>query len=85
MILDEPLEAMDRAIREEILAWVDCLLRSGAAVLIATHQIEPFAESTTRALATCEGTWTMVEPLPADHLERRTLLESLSRSVARLI
>src|SRR5580704_2699581 len=29
VILDEPLEAMDRAIREEILLWVDRVLETG--------------------------------------------------------
>ncbi len=78
-ILDEPLETMDRAIRGDILAWVDRLLASGAAVVIATHQIEPFVEKAARAIAMRDGAWRLVEPLPEDRLERMSLLESLAR------
>jgi ABC-2 type transport system ATP-binding protein len=79
VILDEPLEAMDRAIREDILLWIDRVLATGAAVVIATHQIEPFVGKAARAIAVRDGGWRLVEPLPADPLQRVDLLESLSR------
>lgn len=79
-ILDEPLETMDRAIREDILEWVDRILASGAAVVIATHQIEPFVGKAARALAFCAGRWRLVEPLPGDPVERMAVLEPLSRA-----
>jgi ABC-type multidrug transport system ATPase subunit len=78
-ILDEPLEAMDRAIRGDILSWIDCLLETGAAVVVATHQIDPFVDRTARAIACVGGTWRVIEPLPADHAERLDLLDTLSR------
>jgi ABC-type multidrug transport system ATPase subunit len=78
-ILDEPLEAMDRAIREDILLWVDRLLETGAAVVIATHQIEPFVEKAARAIAVHNGGLRLVEPLPPDSLNRAAIFESLSR------
>jgi ABC-type multidrug transport system ATPase subunit len=80
VILDEPLEAMDRAIREEILLWVDRLLETGAAVVIATHQIEPFVGKASRAISVRNGGWRLVEPLPSDALQRMAVLESLSRA-----
>ena len=78
-ILDEPLETMDRAIREDILVWVDHILASGAAVVIATHQIEPFAGKAARAIAFRDGSWRLVEPLSGDPLQRMSVLEPLSR------
>jgi len=79
VILDEPLEAMDRAIREDILSWVDRILNTGAAVVIATHQIEPFLEKAARAIAVDNGVCRLVDRLPADPAQRVALLESLSR------
>jgi ABC-type multidrug transport system ATPase subunit len=79
-ILDEPLETMDRAIREDILAWVDRILVSGAAVVIATHQIEPFVGQAVRAIAFRDGGWLLVEDLPRDPLQRMSVLERLSRA-----
>ena len=79
-ILDEPLETMDRAIREDVLAWVDRVVANGAAVVIATHQIEPFVGKATRAIAARAGGWRLVEPLPADPLQRMAVLDALSRT-----
>jgi ABC-2 type transport system ATP-binding protein len=79
VILDEPLEAMDRTIREDILLWVDRVLETGATVVIATHQLEPFVEKATRAIAVRNNDWRLVEPLPGDPLQRVAFLESLSR------
>jgi ABC-type multidrug transport system ATPase subunit len=79
VVLDEPLEAMDRAIREEILLWVDTVLASGAAVVVATHQLEPFADKAARAIRIRQGECQLIEPLSTDLAQRITLLESLSR------
>jgi ABC-2 type transport system ATP-binding protein len=81
-ILDEPLETMDRAIREDVLAWVDRVVDNGAAVVIATHQIEPFVGKATRAIAARDGGWRLVEPLPTDPLQRMAVLDALSRASA---
>jgi energy-coupling factor transport system ATP-binding protein len=42
--LDEPTRGMDRARKEELAAWADGLTTRGAAVVIATHDVE-FAAS----------------------------------------
>jgi energy-coupling factor transporter ATP-binding protein EcfA2 len=78
-ILDEPLETMDRAIREDILVWIERILASGAAVVIATHQIEPFVGKAARAIAFRHGGWRLVEPLPGDPLQRMSVLEYVLR------
>jgi ABC-2 type transport system ATP-binding protein len=80
-ILDEPMESMDRAIREAILAWIDRLVGAGAAVVIATHEIEVFLERASRALVAGGGTCRLFESLPASKADRLALLEALSRGV----
>lgn len=79
VLLDEPLEAMDRSIREEILAWIDGVLQSGAGVVIATHEIEPFVAKAQRAITVCEGRCSTRSPLPCNMEERLAFLESWSR------
>jgi len=79
ILLDEPLEAMDRAMREEILAWLDSALVYGASVVIATHEIEPFILKVARAVTVSNGVCRLYDPLPTGESERVALLESLSR------
>jgi ABC-2 type transport system ATP-binding protein len=81
VILDEPMESMDREIRERILAWIDRLLAADAAVVIATHEIEPFLGKAARALVAGAGTCRLFEPLAADAGEREPFLEALSRGL----
>jgi ABC-type molybdenum transport system ATPase subunit/photorepair protein PhrA len=80
-ILDEPLETMDHPIREDILECIDGILASGAAVVVAAHQIEAFIVKAVRAIAVRDGGWRLVEPLPTDHLQRISVLEPLSRGL----
>ncbi len=79
VILDEPLESMDRSIRSQILSWIDRLLAEGAAVVVATHEIEPFIMKADRVVTVQGGQCCMVEPLPEGQGERVALMEGLSR------
>ncbi len=79
VLLDEPLEAMDRGIREEIISWIERLLAGGALVVIATHEIEPFVSRAARAVTVRAGKCQMRMPLPDDAHDRMTFLESWSR------
>lgn len=74
-LLDEPLEAMDRAIRAQILDWIDSLVATGAAVVVCTHQISPFAGTAVRAIVMEGGEPTVVDPLPSDREQRIAVLE----------
>jgi ABC-type multidrug transport system ATPase subunit len=78
-LLDEPLEAMDRGAREDLLAWVDRLLASGAAVVVVSHDIEPFVPRASRALGVRSGRCIDVGTLPDDASERLALLDRLAR------
>ncbi len=79
ILLDEPLEAMDRTMREQILTWIERLLHNGASVVIATHEIEPFASRAVRAITVRNGLSAAHEPLPDEDSKRVELFEALSR------
>jgi len=78
-LLDEPLEAMDRGAREDLLAWTDRLVAAGAAVVVVSHEIEPFAPRATRAISVRDGRCVDAGPLPADPAERLALLDRMAR------
>jgi len=77
-VLDEPLETMDQDIRGEILSWVEQLRLNGATIVVATHQLEPFIETATRAVTMRAGQCRLVQPLPEDRTVRIQLLESMA-------
>lgn len=79
VLLDEPLEAMDRSAREDLLAWVDRLIAAGAVVVVVSHEIEPFAPRAVRALAVRGGRCVDAGILPDDPAERLALLDGLAR------
>jgi ABC-type multidrug transport system ATPase subunit len=78
-LLDEPLEALDRGAREDLLAWVDRLIASGATVVLVSHDIEPFALRATRALSVRGGRCLDAGPLPDAPAERMALLDGMAR------
>ncbi len=78
-LLDEPLEAMDRGAREDLLAWTDRLVAAGAAVVVVSHEIEPFAPRAARALAVRGGRCVDAGPLPDDPAARLALLDRMAR------
>jgi ABC-type multidrug transport system ATPase subunit len=79
VLLDEPLEALDRGAREDLLAWLDGLLAGGATVLVVSHDLDPFAPRADRALTLLAGSAHLVPVLPADPAARRAILERLAR------
>ncbi|MBI3449309.1 MAG: ABC transporter ATP-binding protein [Acidobacteria bacterium] len=82
VLLDEPLETLDRAMRDEVLAWVRSLLAASASVVVVTHDIEPFAASASRAVTVRGGRALVHDPLPADPAARMALLEAMARGTS---
>jgi ABC-type multidrug transport system ATPase subunit len=82
LLLDEPLEAMDRRACADIMAWIEGRRAAGATVLVASHDFEPFAPAAARALTVRDGRCLLVEPLPADAAARGHLLERMARGEA---
>jgi ABC-type multidrug transport system ATPase subunit len=82
LLLDEPLEAMDRAARDAIVAWLEERRAAGALLLVASHDLAPFLNSAARALTVRDGRCLLVDPLPNDTTARAALLERLARGEA---
>jgi energy-coupling factor transport system ATP-binding protein len=53
--LDEPTRGMDRARKTELVAWLGELAGAGAAVLVATHDVEFAAELAERVVLLADG------------------------------
>lgn len=81
LLLDEPLEAMDRAMRAWLTSWITGASARGATVVIATHDIEPFVDLARRAVVVTRGVPELVDPLPLDASDRARLLDASARGV----
>jgi iron complex transport system ATP-binding protein len=79
LLLDEPLEAMDRGAREDILAWIGRRLDDGATVVVVSHDIAPFAARADRAITVRDGRCVGAGELPGEPESRLALLERLAR------
>ncbi len=82
LLLDEPLEAMDRGMRAWLTSWITGASDRGATVIVATHDIEPFVGLSRRAVVVAHGTPELVDPLPADPASRAKLLDTSARGIA---
>lgn len=69
VILDEPLETLDAAMRVFVRDWVFSLRSSGATVLVATHDFLSFAPQVDRIIAVRAGHLQRVD-LPPDFTPR---------------
>ena len=77
LLLDEPLESLDRATRDDVLAWVKDRLDAGASVLVTSHTIEPFLDRVDRVLTVREGQVVSFET--EDQRSTATWAEKLAR------
>jgi ABC-type multidrug transport system ATPase subunit len=50
VLLDEPLEGMDRKISGNILAWIRRRVESGTSVVVVSHSLEPFLDLASQAI-----------------------------------
>jgi ABC-type multidrug transport system ATPase subunit len=79
IVLDEPLETMDHAMRDLICTWVRARRAAGATILIATHDLQPFAADAGAAIVIREGSARFAEATelgPVD--DRLARLEQLA-------
>ena len=79
LLLDEPLEAMDRAMRTWLTSWITGASDRQATVVVATHDVEPFTALARRAIVVAGGVPRMIDPLPADAETRAALLDRSAR------
>lgn len=79
LLFDEPLETLDRSMRELLLGWLEGRVNDGATVIVSTHEIEPFLARTTGVVTVVAGVVRLFA-LPADGPARRRTAEEASRS-----
>src|SRR5687768_10463596 len=79
LLLDEPLEAMDRAMRTWLTVWITDASARGATVLVATHDVEPFVDLASLAIVVAAGVARTIDPLPGEPAERMALLDRWAR------
>jgi len=79
LLLDEPLESMDREMKESLLRWIRESARRGATVLLVTHTVEPFLDDASRAVAARAGSSPVLHELPAPGAARTELIDRLAR------
>jgi ABC-type lipoprotein export system ATPase subunit len=51
VLLDDPLESLDRDMRGQVLDWIKGLLEREATVVIATHETKVFSAKATRSIS----------------------------------
>ena len=79
VILDEPLETLDIAMRAFVRDWVFVRRDAGASVIVATHDLASFAPRVDAALAVARGRVTLHDLRAYPPAERLAHLESLAR------
>jgi ABC-2 type transport system ATP-binding protein len=79
VLLDEPLESLDRDLQDRVLGWIEGLVERGAAVVVVSHRLEPFAARATAALTFHDGRAVGPVLLPPDAAVRLARLERLAR------
>ncbi len=81
LLLDEPLEGMDRSFRVEVVDWVRERLAAGASALVVSHDFESLEPYAVRAVTVQEGRALVVDPLPPSEAERIQALERLAKGL----
>ncbi len=80
-LLDEPLDAMDRAFRSTIIEWLVEKRDLGATILVVSHEIDSFAEITDRAVSVRHGRSHLVNHLGETSALRKSTLDRLARGL----
>lgn len=78
ILLDEPLEGMDRHIQREILGWIENHVKSGAIVVVVSHMIEPFIDLASASVTVQSGKAFRFKELPQLYEKRLAFLGQLA-------
>jgi ABC-2 type transport system ATP-binding protein len=78
VLLDEPLEGMDRYIQKKILDWIKKRTESRATVVVVSHSIEPFVQLASEAVTIQAGRAFRLKGLPADLDKKLSFLEQVA-------
>lgn len=78
LVLDEPLDGVDRSFRAELLDWIAGHRAAGAVILLVSHDIDAFVDLVDRAVTPRGGACYTVSRLP-EGAARRDALARLAR------
>jgi len=81
ILLDEPLEGMDRKIKDDILFWIKRHVDAGAVVVLVSHTIEPFVDLTSQAITIKDGSAILCSKIPSDPEQKLALLDNLAKGI----
>lgn len=79
IFLDEPLDALDRQVADDVISWIGERAAAGATVVAVSHLIEPLAGIVRSALVVQDGKAILEEGLPAEAGARLGFLDRLAR------
>jgi ABC-type multidrug transport system ATPase subunit len=79
VLLDEPLELLDRRLRDDVVGWVEALAAAGATIVVISHQVEPFVPAASRVLTVRDARTVGPLDLPPDEPARSVLVERFAR------
>lgn len=79
LLLDEPLEGMDRAVQDKILSWINLGLETDKTIVVVSHMYTPFLSMVSHAVTINKGKTSHIQSLPPDESEKYKILEALAR------
>ena len=82
ILLDEPLDALDRQIADDVVRWIGERTAAGSTMVVVCHALEPLAGLATRAVTVREGSVGVSRDLPSEPEARLRLLDALARGKA---
>jgi len=83
LLLDEPLETLDRRMQDLVIEWVGRRRKAGATIVIATHELRAFAPLADRCVGLDGGRLVEAEAVPDGIDERMERLDALARGVLK--
>jgi ABC-type multidrug transport system ATPase subunit len=79
ILLDEPLDALDRQVAEDVVHWIGERTAAGAVMVVVSHDFEPLSGLVTGVVAVHDGLVETREGLPAAPEARLRLLDAYAR------
>ncbi len=79
LLLDEPLDSLDRDMKDTIIDWMTDRARAGAAVAVVSHTLEPFLDQADRAIVIRNGRVGATKRLAVEPRARLQQLEEMAR------
>jgi ABC-type multidrug transport system ATPase subunit len=79
LLLDEPLQGMDRKISQSILDWIRDRVKSGTSAVVVSHSLEPFLDLASQAVTVKRGRALIFDALPASPGDKLATLDNIAK------